>query len=78
VTARLEGHRLHLRSDRALHAVHIEDPHFRATNDHFHLSPLHPLSVELLPTDSSGAEPDGEVFAITLARPVRYRPERAP
>jgi beta-mannosidase len=78
VTAQLEGRVLHLRTDRALHAVHIEDPHFRAAEDYFHLSPLHPRSVELLPTDSSGAAPDGEVFAISLARPVRYRRGSAP
>jgi len=73
VSATVRGDQLIIVSDRALQSVQVEDPHHRAELDFFHVSPLRPYSLRLLPTDSSGAAPDGELKAITLDRAVRFR-----
>jgi beta-mannosidase len=64
---------LRLRTRRLAQSVHVEDDHFRAENEWFHLPPGADRLVRLLPRDDSGAAPDGEVHALNGRMPVRFR-----
>ncbi len=70
--ARDGGWVLKLRSKRLAQSVHVDDEHFRAEDEWFHLAPAIERVVRLLPRDASGSLPDGEVHALNGIAPVRF------
>jgi beta-mannosidase len=77
LTARAEqaegGWVLRLQSRRLAQSVHVDDEHFRAEDEWFHLAPRTERTVKLLPRDDSKATPDGEVHALNALGAVRYK-----
>ena len=73
VTQDSDGWSLCLRTDAFAQFVHVEDPHFRAEPDWFHLPPDIERRTRLIPFDTSAATPDGEVRALNLAGAVSFR-----
>ncbi|WP_043287402.1 glycosyl hydrolase 2 galactose-binding domain-containing protein [Paraburkholderia oxyphila] len=71
------GWQLVIESRRFARCVHIADAHYRARRDWFHLPPNRPVTIDLVPLDTSAnahdVAPDGEVRAINAAAPVFYR-----
>ncbi len=53
--------------------IQIEDAHYRADDEGFHLSPGEERTVRLLPIDGRDAPPAGEVFSGNGLTVVRYR-----
>ncbi len=73
-TQRLGAWQLVLESDRLVQSVRIDDDRFRASDNGFHLVPGVAKVVQLIPRAGvDTAMPEGEVSAITLAKPIRYR-----
>jgi beta-mannosidase len=52
--------------------VHVDDPHWRAQEDWFHLPPGEPRLVRLIPLHESPPPPRGQVRALNGERPVHY------
>lgn len=52
--------------------VHIVDENFRADDDWFHISPLRPRRIRLVPRNRHATRPKGQVLAINLTSPVSY------
>jgi beta-mannosidase len=67
------GWALRLRCKRLAQSVHIEDEHFRAEDEWFHLAPGVERLIQLTPRDATGALPDGEAHALNGLGPVRFR-----
>ena len=80
LSARVErgarGWVLRLRTGRFAQSVHVEDDHFRAEDEWFHLPPGMEKVVALIPRDSPEALPDGEVHALNATAPIRFRASR--
>lgn len=53
-------------------AVHIEDAHYRAADNGFHLAPGDARRIELLPRDRDVPPPAGTVTALNSMTPVAY------
>ena len=70
-----DGWSLALRSRRLALSVHVEDDHFRATEEWFHLAPGDERLIRLRPRgrSSGAAVPDGEVYALNGLAPTRFR-----
>ncbi len=73
VTQDSDGWSLCLRTDAFAQFVHVEDPHFRAKPDWFHLPPGIERRTRLIPFGTTAAAPDGEVRALNLAGAVSFR-----
>lgn len=73
VEATADGWRLNLTTPALAQFVHIEDEHFRATEDWFHLPPGLERRIRLVPFDNWDGPPDGEVRALNLSGAVRFR-----
>jgi beta-mannosidase len=67
-----QGWTLRLRATKLAPTVQIEDAHFRAEDEGFHLAPGEERMVRLLAVDASGAAPAGEVFAGSGATATGY------
>lgn len=67
------GHTLTVKTSRFAQSVHVEDEHFRAEDDWFHLAPGEAKTVRLIPLGSADAVPDGELHALNGLAPARYR-----
>jgi beta-mannosidase len=66
---------LKLSANRPALSLHIDDPHFRAEDNWFHLAPASEQRVRLLPRTSGAAEtkPDGEIRILNGSQVIRYR-----
>lgn len=53
--------------------VHVEDEHYRAEEDWFHLTPGLERRIRLIPLGHAAPAPEGEVRALNLAGAVTYR-----
>ena len=71
--ARDGGWVLKLRTKRLAQSVHVEDEHFRAEDEWFHLAPGVERVVRLVPRDATGSAPDGEVHALNGLQAVRFK-----
>ncbi len=65
-------YQLSLKTKRFAQSVHIDDDNFRPADDYFHLAPGSSRLIPLTPL-KPGVEPDGEVHALNLHTPVRFR-----
>ncbi len=68
------GWTLALSTSRLARSVHIEDPHYRAEEEWFHLAPGAARRLRLVPRGTAEARPDGTVHALNGAAPARFRP----
>lgn len=66
------GWSLHLRATRLAPCLQIEDAHYRADDEGFHLSPGGQRTVRLLPIGAPNKPPAGEVFSGVGTGTVRY------
>ncbi len=73
VEARDGGWVLKLRTKRLAQSVHIDDEHFRADDEWFHLAPGIERVVRLTPRPGAAAVPDGEVHALNGLAPTRFK-----
>lgn len=67
------GWALHVKTGRFAQAVHVEDEHFRAADDWFHLAPGSTRVVPLTALGQGQAVPDGELHALNALAPARFR-----
>lgn len=67
------GWTLRLKTKRLAQSVHVDDDHYRAEPEWFHLPPGLERIVSLTPRGCSDAVPDGEIHALNGLAPVRYR-----
>jgi beta-mannosidase len=65
-------YRLAIGAQRFAQSVHVEDPHWRAAEDWFHLPPGEERLVRLIPTVPTPAPPRGLVRAVNGLLPVAY------
>lgn len=68
-----DGWTLRLGSLALAQYVHVEDEHYRAEEDWFHLPPGIERRVRLIPFTDGAPAPEGEVRALNLAGAVTYR-----
>lgn len=64
---------LKLRTKRLAQSVHVDDEHYRAEDEWFHLPPGSGREVKLLPRAGAAGAPDGEVHAVNALVPVRFK-----
>jgi|CXWL01.1.fsa_nt_gi beta-mannosidase len=65
-------YQLNLKTKRFAQAVHIDDENFRPADDYFHMAPGASRLIPLTPL-KPGVEPDGELHALNLHTPVRFK-----
>ncbi|SON57467.1 Beta-mannosidase B [Hartmannibacter diazotrophicus] len=68
------GYWLEISTARLAQSVHIVDEHFRGEAEWFHLPPVAPRRIRLLPRANApeGARPSGELIAVNGLRGARY------
>jgi beta-mannosidase len=64
---------LKLHTERLAQSVHVEDAHYRAHDEWFHLPPWTERVLKLLPRGTSGAAPSGAVHALNALVPVTFQ-----
>jgi beta-mannosidase len=64
---------LNIKPSRLAMFVHVNDEHYRAEDNWFHLAANEERCVRLIPRSNENHKPDGEVKAINSAAAVRYR-----